>query len=89
MAGDHDHLGIGRQGKNLLEERKALGNPAGIRRQTQIQRHHRRLQPAQVRNGALAVLCNRDLEIFKTPLQLALQARVVFNNQEFVFAVCH
>ena len=89
MAGDHDYLGIRRQGKDLLEERKALGNPAGIRRQTQVQRHDRRLQPAQVRNRTLAVLCHCDLEILETPLQLALQARVVFNNQEFVFAVCH
>jgi hypothetical protein len=82
VAGDHDDLGLRRQGQDLAERGQALGDAAGVRRQAEVQQHHAGLVTAQGRDGRLAVAGDDHLVAVKGPAQLALQALVVLDDQQ-------
>jgi hypothetical protein len=89
MTGDDDHLGVRCERQHLFEQTETLGDAPRIGRQTEIQGDYRRLQPAQLGQGAIAIFGDRDIEILEAPLELTLQTRVVLYDQQFVFGFCH
>ena len=89
VAGDHDDLGIRRQGQHLLQQAKTLADTTGIGRQAQVQRDHRGFESAQMGERGFAVFGDLDIEVLETPLQLALQTRVIFHDEELVFCFSH
>ncbi len=89
MAGDHDHLGVGRDCQHVLQDGETLAHTAGVGRQPQVQRHDGGTQPLDLREGRLAVLRDCHFQPFEAPAQLALQPRVVLDHQQSLRSLAH
>ena len=72
LTGEHDDLGVRGQRKHLAQQRKALGDIVGRRRQTQIHGDHRRFVAAQLRNRRFAIIGNDRLAGIECPPHLLL-----------------
>src|SRR6056297_1964260 len=81
VAGDHDHLGMGGEADDLLQRRHALADALGVRRQAEILEDDGGLVAAEFRDGVRAVLRRQHLVVLEAPFELALQPRVVLDNQ--------
>ena len=55
LAGEHDHLDVGVQRQQLLQQAKAFADGIRVRRQPQVHGDHRRLMPPELHQCALAV----------------------------------
>ena len=82
LPGQHDHLGVGRDRKDLLQGSKALVRIVRTRRQAQVHRHDRGLEAAQLRDRALAVRRHGDFIAVERPLHLFLQRGIVLDDQQ-------
>ena len=81
VAGDHDHLGRGREAKNLLQRLYSLTDAVGIGRQPQVLQHNWRGMTPQLRQSLGAIGRRDDFVLVETPFELRLQAQVVFDDQ--------
>ena len=89
LAGDDDDLGVRGQLQDVLEGAEALGDGSGFRGQTEIERHHGRLEATDLRDRFLPVGRDRDLVSVERPLHLRLQRRVVLDHQQSTARVAH
>jgi hypothetical protein len=69
--------------KYFLKRRETFVDTFGIGRQAEVLQNNRGFVPAQLGNRTVAVPGGRNIEAVETPLELAQQARVIFDNQEF------
>ncbi len=81
MAAGNDHLGVGLQLHDRIEDGKAFGGAVRIGREAKVQRHHAGHLVAQRRNGAVTVTGDHHFEIVIGPLELSLQARIILDHQ--------
>ena len=82
MARGDDHLGLGLQGQDRLEDRESLGRPVGVGRQAEVEGNDLRLLGAKDVDRRVAVRGDEHLIILIGPAQLALQALIVLDDQQ-------
>ena len=82
LAGEHDHLDVGVQRQQLLQQAKALADGIWVGRQAQVHGDHRRLMPPELHQRALAVAGGDRIEAVQRPLDLLLQGQIVFDDQQ-------
>ena len=82
MAGGDDHLGLGLERQDRLQRGEALGDAIGVRRQAEIERHHRRFRRADKVDRGIAVRGDQHLIIVIGPAELALQPFIVLDDQQ-------
>ena len=87
-AGD-DHLGVGLQFHDRVEDGEAFGGAVGVGRQAEIERDHRRRLGAQGGNRAVAVARDHDGEVVIGPLELRLQPGIVLDDEQGRFLLGH
>ena len=82
LAADDDDLGIRRDFENLFQRRKPFDGRIRMRRQAEIERHHRRPETAHRGQGLGPIGGERNLAPLEAPFQLLLDARVVIDDQQ-------
>ena len=82
VPGDHDDFRARRQPLDLGQRVHALADAVGLRRQAKVEQHHLRFVAAQVRDGALPVLGEKQLVAVERPAELACQPRIVLHDEQ-------
>ena len=82
MAGDNDDLGVRQQSQGLLQGQEAFVDTLSIGREPKILEDNGRLVPTHLCQGTLPILGNEHFVIIETPSQLALQPRIVLNDEQ-------
>ena len=78
----HDDLGVGVGGEQLLEELEAFGNRIGVGRQAEVHRHDGRVVAAHLDHRRIPVGGSNGVEAVERPLDLLLQREIVLDDQQ-------
>jgi len=84
-----DDLGMGRDLEHLEQAGESLGHSFGVRGQAQVLQHDCRLVATQRRKRGVAIRSGDHIVFVEAPLELLLQARVVFNDEQFGLVLGH
>ena len=87
VAGHDDYLGRGRRGERFFERREPFGNALGIGRQTEILQYDRRFEAPQLRQRRFTILGDQHLVVLEAPAQLALQSRVILDDEQCLLLI--
>ncbi len=82
LPGHHDHLGGRGDLQGLEQRRHALGHTLGVRRQSEVLQDDGRLVSPHRSNRRGSVASGDDFVTVKAPLELLLQPRVIFDDQQ-------
>ena len=86
---DDDHLRERRELQNLAQRGEALADAAVVGRQAEVLQHDRRLVAAQLVDRRRAIGGRDDFVVLEAPAQLALNAGIVLDDQQFAGAIGH
>ena len=89
LPGDDDDLGVGRELECLEQAGEPLGDPLGIRGQAQVLQYDGGFVATQRGDRRATVRRDDHFIIVEAPLELLLQARVVFDDQQFWLVLGH
>ena len=85
IAGDDDHLGLGRDAQYFLQRGQAFGHAIRIGRQAEIQDHDRRVLLLHHRHARWSRARHHHLEGREGPAILRAQTFVILDDQQFRF----
>ena len=89
LPGKDDHLGVGCQCVNLLEELQALSRVVRTRRKTEVHRDDGRLVATHRGNCRLAIARDDRFVLIECPAHLFLQRRIVFDDEQVPARLAH
>ena len=89
VAGDDDDFRVRRELEDLAERQQAFLDAFGPGRQTEILQDDGRFVPAQLHDRARTVLGGEDFVVLEAPFELAEEARIVLDDQQFTAVPVH
>ena len=82
LPGQHDDLGVGCGGEDLLQQREPLGDRIGIGRQAEVHRDNRWSVPANLRHRGLGIRRRQRLVLVQRPADLLLKRQIVLDDKK-------
>ena len=89
MARNNNNLGVRRELQDLGEALEAFLDALGFGRQAQVLQDDHRLVATQLDDGRFAIFGREYVIAFEAPFELAEEAWIVLDDQEFAAVLLH